>query len=140
MYTWHGSNLGILLWMPCFRRSACLLDLQVQDSKLHNGNGVYLHMVNLLQQGEDAASQGLAADLFQALLSSYGNLIGKHWVSTSTKVCSVPHLPPAFNCSRLLEVISSSSNLKVPALGPFVLILSFGVKGCSNSTGRLICF
>ena len=95
----------------------------MQDSELHNGSGVYLHMVQLLQQNEDAASQGLAADLIQAMLSSYSNLAASGMMSASPKVLNVPHVPPAFDCTRLLEIITSSSNLKVPALGPFVLVL-----------------
>ena len=118
------------------------MDFHVQDSKLHNGSGVYLHMVHLLQQDEDDASRGLAADLFRAIMSSHGNLIATEMVSASTKMLNVPRLPPAFNCARLLEVITSSSNFKVSALGPFVLILFFCVKGTPGPTAmpRLTCF
>lgn len=101
----------------------------MQDSELHNGSGVYLHMVQLLQQNMDVASQGLAADLIQAMLNSHGNMVATGLVSASTKVLSVPHLPPAFDCTQLLEIITSSSNLKVPALVLFVMVLFVCVEG-----------
>lgn len=108
------------LWLPFLDAHHAFVELQVQDSKLHNGSGVYLHMVQLLQQDEDAASQNVAADLVQAMLSSYGNLVATGMVSANTKVFNVPYLPPAFNCAQLLEVITRSSNLKVPTHGPLV--------------------
>lgn len=82
--------------------------LQLQDSRQHDGKGVFLHIVQLLQQDEDAPSQNLAADLIQALLSdSYIALV------PSADTLMLPHLHHSFDCNPLVEVITSSNKLKV---------------------------
>ena len=89
------------------------MNLQLQDGEFHKGHGVFLHVVQLLQQTEDAASQGLAADLIQAMLSGHAKLISPEMVSASTEVLNIPRLHEGFNCTPLLQAITSSSNLKV---------------------------
>lgn len=101
------------------------MNLQLQDSEFHKGHGVFLHVVQLLQQNEDATSQSLAADLIQAMLSGHAKLISTEMVSVNTKALSFPSLHDAFDCTPLLQAITSSSSLRV---FPFELLaISFFV-------------
>ena len=86
--------------------------LQLQDSRLYDGKGVFLHLVQMLQQNEDASSQSLAADLIQAMLSD--ECIAPETVPFASAV-GLPTLHHSFDCAQLLEVITSSNNLKVNA-------------------------
>ena len=87
--------------------------LQLQDSRLHDGKGVFLHILQLLQQDEDASSQSLAADLIQAMFSD--GCIALEDVLFAGSM-GLPKLHHSFDCSRLLEIITSSNKLKVLAL------------------------
>lgn len=103
------------------------MNLQVQDGEFHKGHGVFLHVVQLLQQNEDAASQGLAADLIQAMLSGHAKLVSTEMVSVNTKVLNFPSLHDAFDCTPLLQAITSSSNVKVFGFG--LIAMSFFMRG-----------
>ena len=86
--------------------------LQLQDSRAHDGKGVFLHIVKLLQQDGDASSQSVAADLIQAMLSD--DCIALENVPFASTL-EFPALHRSFDCNRLLEIISSSNEIKVLA-------------------------
>ena len=106
--------------------------LQLQDSRLHNGKGVFLHIVQLLQQGEDASSQSLAADLIQAMLSDHGIAL-EDLPFASTK--GLPTLHHSFDCNGLLEIIASSNKLKVLAAMALIVLSS---KTAVASLGAMV--
>ena len=110
-------------------------DCALQDSRLHNGNGVFLHMVHMLQSSEDAPSQGLAADLIQAMLGGECTSLGIGLVPASA--VGLTHTNAAFDVNQLLQLIIKSNHIKVcmsvlpschagahdsPAVGPFYTV------------------
>lgn len=88
--------------------------LQLQDSRRHDGNGVFLHMVHMLQQSEHAPTQALAADFIQAMLSKDSYLLARGVVPTSAEGLAHPH--DALDCRQLLKLVAYSTNLKVSVL------------------------
>ena len=83
----------------------------LQDSRLHEGNGVFLHMVHMLQSSEDGPTQGLAADFIQAMLSSECASFGMGFVPASA--VGLNHTNAAFDVNQLLQLIINSNHVKV---------------------------
>ena len=101
---------------------------QLQDSRLHAGDGVFLHMVRMLQQGEHAPTQGLAAAFFQALLSKDSFYFARGIMPTSAQGLAQPH--DALDCRQLLQLVAYCNNLKVSVSvamhQTILLILTYG--------------
>lgn len=87
------------------------MNLQLQDSRLHDGNGVFLHVVHMLQQTKHAPTQSLAADLVIAMLSKHCNRLARGLVLPSIQ--GLAHSLGAFDCGQVLKVVVNSNNLKV---------------------------
>lgn len=115
------NQLNKLLSVINITARCTIMALQLQDSRQHNGKGVFLHIVQMLQQDEDASSQSLAADLIQAMLSD--DCIALEDVPFASTV-GFPNLHHSFDCNRLLEVITSSNKIKVPAAIMLTLLSS----------------
>ena len=82
--------------------------MTLQDSRLHEGNGVFLHIVHLLQNSEHPTSQSLAADLIQAMLSDECALLGHGGVPPSAIGLAASNA--AFRPHQLLQLVGSSSS------------------------------
>lgn len=106
--------------------------LQLQDSRRHDGKGVFLHIVQLLQQNEDASSQNLAADLIHALFSNGCIALEDR----SAHSLTLPVLHHSFDCNPLVELITSSNKLKVRAAVALTLSFTASVDACLASMFR----
>ena len=110
------------------------MDFQLQDSSKNDGRGVFLDMVQLLQQDGDASRQGqsVAADLIQAMLSSYCDILALE--KAPANAIGLPHLHQAFDCNGLLDVLVSSKNPKVLVAMTLVLFSFAPVDACLGPT------
>ncbi len=87
--------------------------LFLQDGKQHSGDSVFFHLVRILGLSEEPSTQGLAADLLQALMADLPEHLeyGLHDMPEDWK--SLASLTQPFTVDTVLQLTVATASIKV---------------------------
>lgn len=85
----------------------------MQDGKQHSGDSVFFHLVRILGHSEETSTQGLAADLLQALMADLPKHLeyGLHAMPEDWE--SLASLMQPFTNDAVLQLIVATTSIKV---------------------------
>ncbi len=88
--------------------------LFLQDGKQHSGDSVFFYLVRILGHSEETSTQGLAADLLQALMADLPKHLeyGLHAMPEDWDFLA--SLTQGFTVDAVLQLTVATASIKVP--------------------------
>ncbi|KAL0031111.1 hypothetical protein WJX77_004227 [Trebouxia sp. C0004] len=95
-----------------------------QDGKQHSGDSVFFYLMRILGHSEETSTQGLAADLLQALMADFPKHLeyGMHAMPEDWE--SLASLTQPFTVDAVLQLTVATSSIKVKTAAVLLLLLT----------------